>query len=66
MTRGRRVSFVVRVSRDRRGHVSGIVERVATGAKEAFTDAEAIGRVITRMLSAPAAPRRPRLAEREE
>ncbi len=33
-----------------RGRVSGVIERVATGAKEAFTGKEAIGRVIGRML----------------
>jgi hypothetical protein len=50
MTQGRRASFVVRVAQDGRGEVSGVVERVATGAKEAFTSVEAIGRVIARML----------------
>jgi hypothetical protein len=46
----KRISFVVRVIQDRRGEVCGIIERVATGAKEAFTGVEAIGQVITRML----------------
>src|SRR5262249_24061567 len=50
MTHDRRASFVIRVVQDRRGQVSGIVELVATGAKEAFTGVEAIGRVISRML----------------
>jgi hypothetical protein len=50
MSQGRRSSFVVRVAEDRRGQISGVIERVATGAKEAFTDVEAIGRVIMRML----------------
>ena len=50
MSRVRRTSFVVRVVEDTSGHVGGIVERVATGAKEAFTDMEAIGHVIKRML----------------
>jgi hypothetical protein len=31
-----RVSFVVRVVRDTRGRISGVIERVATGAKEGF------------------------------
>jgi len=52
MNRVKRVSFVVRVMQDRRGEVCGVVERVATGAKEAFTGLETIGRVITRMLPA--------------
>ncbi len=50
MGQGKRASFVVRAIQDRRGRVSGVIERVATGAKEAFTGMEAIGRVITEML----------------
>ena len=50
MSRGRRVSFVVRVVEDRQGQVGGIVERVATGAKETFSDLEAIGRVLRTLL----------------
>jgi hypothetical protein len=49
-TQAARASFVIRVVRDRRGAISGVVERVATGAKEAFTGSEAIGPVITRMV----------------
>jgi hypothetical protein len=45
-----RSSFVVRVVQDPRGQVRGVVERVATGAKVAFSDLEAIGRVIREML----------------
>jgi hypothetical protein len=48
--RGRRDSFVVRAVQDRRGRISGVIERVATGAKEAFTDMDTIGVVIARML----------------
>jgi hypothetical protein len=48
----KRVSFAVRVVQDREGQVSGIIERVATGAKEAFTSMEAIGHVIGEMLQA--------------
>ena len=43
MSQVRRASFVVRVAQSRRGQVSGVIEQVATGAKEAFTDMEAIG-----------------------
>jgi hypothetical protein len=46
----RRVSFVVRVVQDPRGRVRGIVERVATGSKQAFSGETAIGRVIVDML----------------
>ena len=52
MSRSRRGSFVVRAMQDGRGQVSGVIERVATGAKEAFTGTEAIGRVIAQMLQA--------------
>ena len=54
---GKRASFVVRAVQDRRGQVSGVVERVATGAKEAFSGMEAIGRVIARMLEREGAAR---------
>src|SRR5262245_33929553 len=50
MSRLRRASFVVRVVEDPRGRVSGVIERVATGAKEAFTEMEVIGQVILKML----------------
>jgi hypothetical protein len=50
MNRVKRVSFVVRVIQERGGEVCGVIERVATGAKEAFTGVETIGQVITRML----------------
>jgi hypothetical protein len=51
----RRASFVVRAVQDGSGQVTGVVERVATGAKETFIGMEAIGRVIARMLQAAAA-----------
>jgi hypothetical protein len=47
---GKRSSFVVRVIENRRGEVSGVIERVATGAKTPFTDLDAIGQVIREML----------------
>ena len=50
MSEGRHASFVIRVVQDRRGQISGVIERVATGAKEAFTSKEVIGGVIARML----------------
>lgn len=46
----RRASFVVRAIQDEQGDIRGVVERVATGAKEAFTGLEAIGLVIVKML----------------
>ena len=56
MTRVTRVSFVVRVVEDARGQVTGVIERVATGAKETFSGMETIGRVIGRMLGRTDAP----------
>jgi hypothetical protein len=54
----RRASFVVRLVWDGRGTVSGVIERVATGAKEAFQGLEAIGPAIARMTeNQPAATR---------
>jgi hypothetical protein len=50
MSPGRRSSFVVRLAQDGHGRIRGVVERVATGAKEAFTGMDAIGQVIARML----------------
>jgi hypothetical protein len=50
MTQGARASFVVRVVQNRRGQINGVIERVATGGKEAFTDMDAIGRIILKML----------------
>jgi hypothetical protein len=50
MNRVKRFSFVVRVVQDRRGEISGVIERVATGAKEPFSGVEAIGQVMVRML----------------
>jgi hypothetical protein len=58
MSQDRRTSFVIRVAQDRRGQVSGVIERVATGAKEAFTGMEAIGQVISRMLQGARPPSR--------
>ena len=49
-TQATRASFVVRVVRDRRGRISGVIERVASGAKEVFEGVEAIGPVIERMV----------------
>jgi hypothetical protein len=50
MSQGSRTSFVVRVTQDGGGLLSGVIERVATGAKETFTGMEAIGSVIVQML----------------
>ena len=73
----KRASFVVRVVQNGQGQVSGVIERVATGAKEAFTGMEAIGRGIMGMLQnartlpragsgTPLAREKPRLGERPQ
>lgn len=50
MSQARRTSFVVRVAQDGCGHVTGVIEQVATAVKQAFTGMEAIGPVIAQML----------------
>jgi hypothetical protein len=47
-------TFVVRVTRDPAGRLSGIVERVADGFKERLPDdLDTIGAVIRRLLPCP-------------
>ena len=53
---GKRSSFVVRVVENARGEVSGVIERVATGAKVSFRDLEAVGQMIREMLRDEPAP----------
>ena len=57
MSGAKSASFIVRVVWDSRGTVSGVIERVATGAKEAFQGLEAIGAVITRIVEREGAAR---------
>ena len=45
-------TFIVRASRDTRGRLQGIVERVKTGEKQRFTGADGLGGVIEKMLVA--------------
>jgi hypothetical protein len=45
------MTFVVRLSRDDAGHVSGIVERVRTGEKARFDALDALVEVIGRMVA---------------
>jgi hypothetical protein len=56
MSADTRASFVVRVVRDRKGRISGVVERVTTGAKEPFSDTAAIGALILEMFGRESAP----------
>jgi hypothetical protein len=45
------MTFIVRVSVDEAGGITGIVERVQTGQKKRFEGAEAIGPLIASMLA---------------
>jgi len=60
------MNFVVRIERDAKGAVRGVVERVRTGGKEPFTSIEAISTVISQMIKAEVVdvPREPRRANR--
>jgi hypothetical protein len=51
------MNFVVRVERDAKGAVRGIVERVRTGVKEPFSGTDAIGTLIGRMIETEAVDR---------
>jgi hypothetical protein len=44
------VSFVVRLTRNDAGEVSGVVERVKTGEKVRFEGVDGVCRVIARMI----------------
>jgi hypothetical protein len=47
---GSSVTFVVRAARGPDQRLAGIVERVSTGEKHRFREADAIGRLIERMV----------------
>ena len=46
------LTFIIRVSRDEAGRLSGVVERVRTGEKARVYEIEDIGQVIVRMMDA--------------
>jgi len=46
------MTFIVRLSRDAAGRVTGIVERVRTGEKERFEGIASVATVIARMVEA--------------
>ncbi len=49
---GWRMTFIVRVSLDESGRLRGIVEQVKTGRKQQFDSADAICRIIERLVEA--------------
>ena len=44
------MTLIVRITREPRGRLSGIVERVKTGEKERFTSVDALAGIIARMV----------------
>jgi hypothetical protein len=60
------MTFVVRLSRDDAGRLTGVVERVRTGEKARVDGVEAIGPAIARMVTVEGNDdaRRPRGADR--
>lgn len=46
------LTFIVRVSQDEAGQLSGIVERVRTGEKQRFYGPATIGQIIERTVAA--------------
>jgi hypothetical protein len=46
------MTFIVRLSRDETGRLTGIVERVRTGEKERFEELAAVATLIARMAGA--------------
>ena len=50
---GLMMTFVVRLTRDKVGHVTGVVEQVKTGLKARVEGLDAVGRVIGEMIAPP-------------
>jgi hypothetical protein len=48
------MTFVVRLTRDKVGHVTGVVEQVRTGLKVRVEGLDAVGRAIGEMIAPPA------------
>ena len=47
------MTFVVRLTRDKVGRITGVVERVKTGLKVRVEGVDAIGRAIGEMIAPP-------------
>ncbi len=52
------MTFILRISLDDTGRVSGVVERVRNGEKNRFYGLEDLGRLIAQMLAAETQPSR--------
>lgn len=60
------ITFVLRVTVEAGGRMTGVVERVRTGQKERFEGAEALGPLVTRMTGVPTTARRRQEGTRDE
>ena len=49
------MTFVVRLTRDKVGHITGVVEQVKTGLKARVEGLDAVGRAIGEMIAPPGA-----------
>ena len=49
------MTFVVRLTRDRAGRITGVVEQVKTGRKARVEGLDAVGRAIAKMIDSPGA-----------
>ena len=49
------MTFVVRLTRDKGGRITGVVEKVKTGRKARVEGLDAVGRVIGEMIASPEA-----------
>jgi hypothetical protein len=52
--KGSMMTFVVRLTRDEAGRITGIVEQVKTGLKARVEGLDAVGRAIGEMIAPPA------------
>jgi len=50
---GSMMTFVVRLTRDKVGRITGVVEQVKTGRKARVEGLDAVGRVIGEMIATP-------------
>ena len=52
---GSKMTFIVRLTRDEVGSISGVVEQVKTGLKARVEGLDAVDRAIAEMIAAPGA-----------
>ncbi len=59
-----RMTFVVRLTRDKVGRITGVVEQVKTGLKARVEGLDAVGRTIGEMIASPGTAQIPNLPEK--